>query len=245
MGLTDRTTDLLNTRVNALLDRLEDDRESADYAVERLHDELRRVKESILDLVTEKKRLEQRRERLQKQIEERNEQAREAVAAGREDLARDVLRKKQRELNDLEDLDAQISELADAQEDLIERSDELERRVDHYRAERARTSARETAARADLATKGGVGDIGGDAGRYAESAADEIDEREARAAALEELEERGVFDDEEDLEAELEQLRTDDEIEDELSTIRKEMGKERKTAVKRRDNEQEDSDDSE
>lgn len=228
MGLTDRTTDLLNTRVNALLDRLEDDGESADYAVERLHDELKRVKEAILDLVTEKKRLEQRRDRLQERVEERNEQAREAVAAGREDLAREVLRKKQRELNDLEDLDEQISELADAQEELIERSDELERRVDHYRAERARTSARETAARADLATKGGVG---GDAGRYAESAADEIDEREARAAALEELEERGVFDDEEDLEAELAQLRTDDEIEDELSTIRKEMGKERRTDV--------------
>lgn len=240
MGLTDRTSDLLNTRVNALLDRLEDEGESADYAVERLRDELKRVKEAILDLVTEKKRLEQRRERLQASVEERNEQAREAVAAGREDLAREVLRKKQRELNDLESLDEQISELTDAQEDLIERSEELERRVDHYRAERARTAARETAARADLATRGGVGS---DADRYAESAAADIDEREARAAALEELEERGVFDDEEDLDAELAKLRTDDEIEDELSTIRKEMGKdERKSAVTRRDDEDDDSD---
>lgn len=244
MGLTDRTSDLLNTRVNALLDRLEDEGESADYAVERLRDELKRVKEAILDLVTEKKRLEQRRERLQETVEERNEQAREAVAAGREDLAREVLRKKQRDLNDLENLDEQIAELADAQEELIERSEELERRVDHYRAERARTAARETAARADLAARGGVGS---DAGRYAGDAADDIDEREARAAALEELEERGVFDDEdEDLDAELAKMRTDDEVEDELSTIRKEMGKEeRKTAVTRRDENEDDVDDSE
>lgn len=233
MGLTDRTTDLLNTRVNALLDRLEDENESADYAVEQLRDELTRVKEAILDLVTEKKRLEKRRESLQEKIEERNEQAREAVAAGREDLAREVLRKKQRELNDLEDLDEQISDLSDAQEDLIERSEELERRVDHYRAKRARAAARETAARADLATKGGVGS----ADRYAEAAADDIDEREARAAALEELEARGVFDDDEDLDAELARLRTDDEIEDELSTIRKEMGKGRKTKVDEGDDE--------
>ncbi|SDN01080.1 phage shock protein A (PspA) family protein [Halogranum gelatinilyticum] len=227
MGLTDRTSDLLNTRVNALLDRLEDENESADYAVEQLRDELKRVKEAILDLVTEKKRLEKRRDSLQEKIEERNEQAREAVAAGREDLAREVLRKKQRELNDLESLDEQVSELADAQEELIERSEELERRVDHYRAKRAQAAAREQAARADLATKGGV--ASGEAGRYAEAAADDIDEREARAAALEELEERGVFDDDEDLDAEIDQLRTDDEIEDELSTIRKEMGKGRKT----------------
>lgn len=155
-----------------------------------------------------------------------------------------MLRKKQRDLNDLENLDEQITELADAQEELIERSEELERRVDHYRAERARTAARETAARADLAARGGVGS---DAGRYAGDAADDIDEREARAAALEELEERGVFDDEdEDLDAELAKMRTDDEVEDELSTIRKEMGKEeRKTAVTRRDENEDDVDDSE
>jgi phage shock protein A len=244
MGLTDRTSDLLNTRVNALLDRLEDENESADYAVERLRDELARVKEAILDLVTEKKRLERRRERLQEQVEERNDQAREAVAAGREDLAREVLRKKQTELNDLESLDEQISELADAQEELIERSEELERRVDHYRAERARAAARETAARADVAARGGVGT---DADRYAEAAADDIDEREARAAALEELEERGVFDEEEDLDAELDRIRTDDEIEDELSTIRKEMGKDddRRTNVRKRDDASDDRDDSE
>ena len=244
MGLTDRTSDLVNTRVNALLDRLEDPEESADYTAERLRDELKRVKEAILDLVTEKKRLERRRERLQERIEERNEQAREAVAAGRDDLARSVLRKKQEELSELEAMDDQIADLADAQEDLIERSEDLERRVNRYRAEQARASAREAVARADLATKGGGGGVGD---RRVESAADDIDEREARAAALEELEERGVFDDEADLDAELDRMRTDDEIEDELDTIRRKLGKqERKTAVTRRDDEDgDDLDDSE
>lgn len=240
MGLTDRTADLLNARANALLDRLEDDSRSGEYAVERLRDELARVKEAILDLVTEKKRLEKRRDGLQERVEERNERAREAVAAGRDDLARGLLRKKQTELNEVESLDRQISELADAQEDLIERSEELERRVDRYRAERARAAARETAARADLAAKGGTVGSGLGADRRVEAAADDIDEREARAAALEELEERGVFDVEDDLDAELARL-PDDEIEDELETIRAEMRADedrenrRKTDVKKQD----------
>lgn len=219
MGLTDRTADLLNARVNALLDRLEDDARSDEYAVERLRDELARVKEAILDLVTEKKRLERRRDELYERIEERNEQAREAVSAGRDDLAREILRKKQTELTEAESLDEQISSLADAQEDLVARSEDLERRVDRYRAERARATARETAARADLATKGVESRFGD---RRVEAAADDISEREARAAALEELQERGVFDPEDDLDAELARL-PNDEIEDELETIRAEL----------------------
>ncbi|MFC4358326.1 PspA/IM30 family protein [Halobium salinum] len=221
MGLRDRTESTLRVKLDALLDELEDPKESREYTYERLDDELAAIKESVVDLVTEKKRLERRRDRLEATIEERNRDAREAVRAGRDDLARDILRKKTTEVTELDELEGQIDDLESAQKELVDRAKEMERRVSRYRAERARLDAEEAAARAE-----GVASGDPESAPRTADAMDEIDEQEARAAALEELEESGFFGDgeEDDPGAELDRVQAENEIEDELATLRAEMG---------------------
>jgi phage shock protein A len=223
MGLLDRTSNLARRRVDRLLDDPEAPDESLEYTHERLQEELRRVDDAVIDLVTGRKRLEQRRSSLEESIDERNENAREAVRAGRDDLAREVLERKQADVSRLNDVEERIAELGEAEADLRERRDDLKARVDRFRAERTRRNARRTAARAEANVSeatAGAGGTGSDEG--VSGTADRIDEAEARAAALEELREEGFFDDER-LEEELERVRTDAEVENELDTLREEI----------------------
>jgi phage shock protein A len=226
MGLLDRTSDLVNRRVNRLLDGLEDDAASAAYDDERLREELGRVDDALTDLVTERKRLESRRADVEERVETANEEAREAVAAGREDEAREVLRRKQADVRRLEEVDDGIEELREAESELKTRRTELAKRVDRVRATRAERDARRRTAEAEAtvseALSGDPAEESGEAGRRAAGAADAVDEAEARAAALEELRAEGFFDDE-DVEAQLARERTDDAVEAELDTLRREV----------------------
>ena len=94
MGLFDRTTDLAARRIDRLLDDIEDPAETAAYDEQRLRDELERVDAAVVDLVTERVTLERRAERLSVAVEDHEERAREAVAEGHEDLAREILVRK-------------------------------------------------------------------------------------------------------------------------------------------------------
>lgn len=227
MGLLDRSADILSRRVDRLLDDLDDPAERREYTYERLQDELRDVDDAIVALVTERKRLERRRAALDERIDEHNERAREAVADDREDLAREVLSRKQADLTRLEDVDARLDELRGIEDDMKARRGDLKERIDRFRAERAEQDARRTAAEAEAnVTEALSGDPQAgstETGRRVSDALDRVDETEARAAALEELREEGFFDDGPDVESELTRARIEADVESELDVLRREV----------------------
>jgi len=96
MGILPRTSYVIRSKINAVLNRAEDPNETLDYSYEQLRDELQDVKQGIADLTTQKKRLEIQKRRLEENVEKHNDQARQAVEQDREDLARRALEKKNR-----------------------------------------------------------------------------------------------------------------------------------------------------
>ena len=208
MGLFDRTTDLATRRIDRLLDGLEDPAETAAYDEERLRDELERVDAAVVDLVTERVRLERRAERLSEAVEDHEDRAREAVAEGREELAREILVRKREDETRREDAERRAAELREAETELKARRDDLYERAERRRASAAERAAEERVARAE-ATVEGLADPG------------QVDEAEARAAALEELREEGFFD--AGASDELERERTRSEVEAELETLREQI----------------------
>jgi len=96
MGILPRTSYVIRSKINAVLNRAEDPNETLDYSYEQLRDELQDVKQGIADLTTLKKRLEIQKRRLEENVEKHNDQARQAVEQDREDLARRALEKKNR-----------------------------------------------------------------------------------------------------------------------------------------------------
>ena len=90
-GLSGRISTLTKAKISHLLDHAEDPAETLDYAYERQLEDLQSVKKGIADVVTAKKRLQLREEDLRRQADKLDGQAREAMAGGREDLARAAL----------------------------------------------------------------------------------------------------------------------------------------------------------
>ena len=87
-GLTGRMSTVVKAKVSKLLDRAEDPAETLDYSYQKQVEQLQNVKKGIADVVTTKKRLQMQEEQLHEQASRLDGQAREAMSAGREDLAR-------------------------------------------------------------------------------------------------------------------------------------------------------------
>ena len=109
MGLVSRFTTVVKSKMNRLLDRAENPQETLDYAYERQLDSLRQVKQGLVEVTTAKRRLEYQAQKVRDDIPKVEEQARQAMTLGREDLARVSLQRKQAAILELAGLEKQIS----------------------------------------------------------------------------------------------------------------------------------------
>ncbi|MFW6046168.1 MAG: PspA/IM30 family protein, partial [Natronomonas sp.] len=133
MGILSRASYVIRSKLNALLNRAEDPTETLDYSYERLRDELQDVKKGIADLTTQKKRLEIQKRRLEENVEKHNAQARQAVEQDRDDLARQALEKKKKKMRQIEEREAQIADLQSTQDDLVDKKNGLQSRIEEFR----------------------------------------------------------------------------------------------------------------
>src|SRR5258706_13799463 len=81
-------------KISSLLNRAETPAETLDYSYEEQLRQLQNVKRGIADVTTAKKRLELQYTSMQQQVDKLDGQARDALKANREDLAREALPRK-------------------------------------------------------------------------------------------------------------------------------------------------------
>src|ERR671935_510996 len=110
-GLMSRASTIVKAKMSKLLDRAEDPGETLDYSYEKQLQLLQNVKRGIADVATAKKRLELQTAQLEQSVVTLESQAREALGAGREDLARQALERKAVVQQQLQDLDRQTHDL--------------------------------------------------------------------------------------------------------------------------------------
>src|SRR5438477_4684482 len=107
-GLMSRAATIVKAKFSKLLDRAEDPAETLDYSYEQQLQLLQNVKRGVADVVTAKKRLQLQTDQLEQSVVKLETQARQALGAGREDLARQALERKSGVQQQLEGLDSQI-----------------------------------------------------------------------------------------------------------------------------------------
>src|SRR5215204_6717711 len=93
-SLMSRASAVVKAKLSKLLDRAEDPAETLDYSYEKQLELLQNVKRGIADVVTSKKRLQLQSTQLEQSLVKLEQQARQALAQGREDLARAALERK-------------------------------------------------------------------------------------------------------------------------------------------------------
>ena len=231
MGLLSRTGDIIKAKWNALLNRAENPSQTLDYSYEKQLESLQNVKRGIADVVTAKKRLELQTQQLEQSVVKLDTQARQAVAAGREDLARQALERKSGFQQQLQDLDTQVKQLQDQQEKLVANEKQLESRVEQFRSQKEVIKAQYSAAEAQVRigeAATGVGREMENTGLAIQRAKDRTEEMQARASALDELVSSGdlqeLGSDKTQLDRELAQLASQQQVDQELEALKAEVG---------------------
>jgi phage shock protein A len=230
-SLWDRTMTVIKAKWNKVLNRAENPNETLDYSYEKQLELLQNVKRGVADVVTAKKRLQLQSDKLEQSVPKLEGQAREALAANREDLARMALERKTAAQAQLQDLDRQVSELEQQQAKLEANEKALSTKVESFRSQKEVMKAQYSAAEASVRigeAQTGIGDQMADAGAAIERARDKTEEMQARASAMDELIASGTLEDfttgETQLDRELAQLTSKSKVDDELAKMKAEIG---------------------
>ncbi|MHC1566656.1 MAG: PspA/IM30 family protein [Candidatus Syntropharchaeia archaeon] len=229
MGLLKRAEVVIKSKVNRLLDKFEDPRETLDYSYQKQLELLQQVKKSIATTITARKRLELQKAKLEKNVEKLESQAREAIKAGREDLARLALERKRQNEMEIESLSQQIEEQKREEEKLIETERKLSTKIEIFKTKKEVIKAKYSAAEAQVKVKEAVGGISeemADVGFALQRAEEKAEEMIAKSQALDEMAEIGTIEEiggEDDIERELKKIRLTSGVDEELERLKKEV----------------------
>jgi len=231
MGIIQRLTNLVSAWVSRLLSGAEDPEVTLDYSYERQRQLLQDVRRGVADVVTAKKRLQLQSDRLDDAVAKLEGQARKALAAGREDLARVALERKAFAQQQRTTLETQAQGLEAQQEKLVRSEERLASKIEAFRYQKEVIKAEYSAAEAhvrigEAAT--GIGEQMADTGLAIERARDRTEQMQARAAAMDELIETGTLEDftgsSDKLDHELAQLDIAHDVDVDLERLRRELG---------------------
>jgi len=231
-GLFERMSLVIRSKLNRLLDRAEDPSETLDYSYEEQQKLLQNVKRGIADVTTSKKRLQLQSDKLEQSLVRLDTQARDAVAAGREDLARQALERKTLAQQQLQDLDVQVQQLEAQQDKLTSSERQLSAKIEAFRSQKEVIKAQYSAAEAQVRigeAATGIGEQMADTGLAIQRAKDKTEQMQARAGAVEELIEAGTLEDftagdQSQLDRELAQISAEKQVDAELERLKAEVG---------------------
>jgi len=221
---------LFGAKAHQAMEAMEDPRASLDYSLTRLQGSLRQISDSLVEVSTARRSLESQRGQTQKAIDKTEEQARQAMRAGREDLATRALERKglaQERLNRLNDsiasLDAQVESLKTSQAN-------LRQKIELFQARKEELKALYDSSRAQLQVKEaatGMSKDLADAGHAIERAEARIQAMQSRVEAIDDLIASGALEDVlapegDDIDRELASLSRAAAVERELERLRAE-----------------------
>jgi phage shock protein A len=213
-------------KTNAALNKMEDPRQTLEYAYTRQQEMLRKVKQGLIEVAAARRLIEFQIKKLRDRVPQLDDQAGRALAAGREDLARLALQRKQTCLSELTQLEQQAGETAEEERKLAVAEQQFALRVDAFRTRRDSLSARYTAAEAQVninESLSGVSSESHSLGSAIERAEQKIERMQARASAIDALIESGTLvplGGGDPIERELSQLAASQAVEHELAALK-------------------------
>lgn len=230
MGVFKRLANVVQAKINKLLDRAEDPRDTLDLSYEKQLENLQKVRRSIAEIATARKRIEMQAAQLQQQATKLQGQARQALTQDREDLAREALARRAAIGEELTELESQHSQIAGQEEKLVETSQRLQAQVAAFRTRKETLKASYTAAEAQTKigeAVSGISDSMGDAGATMQRAQDKIADMQARAGAIDELLASGALTDlsssTDDIQAQLDKVAATSQVDRELAALKTEL----------------------
>ena len=229
-GLMARMSMIFKAKFSKALDKAENPNETLDYSYEEQVRQLQNVKRGIADVTTAKKRLELQYTSMQQQVDKLDGQARDALKANREDLAREALTRKATVQSQLDSIMQQGQQLEAQQQKMIEGERALSAKVEAFRTQKEVINAQYNAAEAQVRigeAATGIGEQMADVGMAVQRAKDKTEQLQARANAIDELTAAGSLEDftssSDDIDRQLQQISQGHQVDDELAKMKAEI----------------------
>jgi phage shock protein A len=227
MGIFQRAHDIVQAKTNKALDAAEKPDEMLDLSYEKMLEQITQVRRSLVDIAASKKQIELQEQQLQHSVDHLQDQARAAVTAGRDDLAKEALSRKAAAQSQIDTMEPQHQQLQEEEEKLTKTLSVLQDRVNAFRTQKETMKAQYTAAKAMTSVNESVAGISksvGDSGAALQRAQDKIANMQARSGALDELLESGVLEDvgggTDDIQKELDEVGAAAQVDQELAALK-------------------------
>lgn len=218
MGIFSRFTDIINANINAILDKAEDPEKMVRLMIQEMEETLVEVRTQSAKLIADKKDISRRMERVRNDVEEWARKAEIAITREREDLARAALKEKHSAddasatmAGDLEQIELNLQRLAD---DIAQ----LQQKLVDAKARQKALIMRGKTAQTRMGVKRQLHEVNIDEAmsrfdRYERR----IDDMEGEVEAYD-LGQRSLSD-------EIEDLQSDDKIDEELAQLKERLAK--------------------
>ena len=217
MGIFSRFTDIINSNINAILDKAEDPEKMVRLIIQEMEETLVEVRTQSAKLIADKKELNRRIDRLNREAGDWESKAEIALTKGREDLARAALKEKQTAeegalgiATDLEVIEHNLEKLSD---DIAQ----LQQKLSDAKARQKALIVRGKTAQSRMGVKRQIHDVDID------EAMSKFDRYERRIDDLEgeieayDLGQRSLAD-------EISELQDDEKVDEELEKLKEKMG---------------------
>lgn len=233
MGLFSRLLTFLRIRTSAALDKAENPGQVLDYSYNKQLEQLQDLKRSIVDVVTNEKRLELQQRQLVEKVNKLDSQAKQALQASREDLARLALQRKETLLTQLNAYEQQIAQLRSQEEKLINMERTVSARVEAFRTQKEMVKAQYNAAQAQVKIGENITGISQEMSEMnlaMQRAQDKMLTMQARANAIEAMIEQGTIGEQllpgaggDTLDRELQQIAAQQSVEAQLQALKQQL----------------------
>jgi phage shock protein A len=230
MGLFQRAHEIVEAKANKALDSAEKPDEMLDLSYEKMLEQITQVKRSLVDIAASRKQLELQEQQLQHSVDHLQDQAKQALTAGREDLAKEALARKATAQEQIDGMEPQHHQLTEEEDKLTKTLAALQTRVNQFRSQKEVLKAQYTASSAMSSVNESVAGISksfSDSGAALQRAQDKIANMQARSGALDELLESGALEDVggggDDIQKELDAVATKSNVDSELEALKAQM----------------------
>jgi len=231
MSLFQRAHDIVAAKANKALDAAEKPDEMLDLSYDQMLEQITRMRRALVDIAASRKQIELQEAQLGHSVDHLQDQAKAALAQGREDLAREALSRKAAAQAQIDSMESQHQQLTEEEEKLEHALAATQQKVNDFRSQKEVLKAQYTAASAMNSVNesaAGISTSMGDSGAALQRAQDKIATMQARAGALDELMQSGVLEDVggggDDIQKELDEVTSSSDVDNELAALKAQLG---------------------
>jgi len=142
MNLFDRFARVAKSNLNELANKLEDPEKIMEQALQEMQNDLVKIRQSYAEVTATQRRLLKQKEQADAMAQDWYKRAQLALEKGNDDLAKEALTRRQQQVDEANDLQAQVDSQADALDKLFEGMKMLEKKISENKAKKDQMVAR-------------------------------------------------------------------------------------------------------